>query len=134
MFNIPLFKSDSFIYRRREKIQNELSVNSMWIDVILGCDWQSHEDKIKDLLPSFLMSNGQNLKSDLVRQTDIPYNYFIAGANTSVDLYTSPLFFISETFLILAHISLVYRDWETDRKSTRLNSSHRSLSRMPSSA
>ena len=29
---------------------------------------------------------------------------------------------------------LSYRDWETDRKSTRLNSSHRSLSRMPSSA
>ena len=29
---------------------------------------------------------------------------------------------------------LTYRDWETDRKSTRLNSSHRSLSRMPSSA
>ena len=29
---------------------------------------------------------------------------------------------------------LLYRDWETDRKSTRLNSSHRSLSRMPSSA
>ena len=27
-----------------------------------------------------------------------------------------------------------YRDWETDRKSTRLKSSHRSLSRMPSSA
>ena len=32
------------------------------------------------------------------------------------------------TFLIL------YRDWETDRKSTRLNSSHLKLSRMPSSA
>ena len=30
--------------------------------------------------------------------------------------------------------TLAYRDWETDRKSTRLNSSHRSLSRMPSSA
>ena len=29
---------------------------------------------------------------------------------------------------------VAYRDWETDRKSTRLNSSHRSLSRMPSSA
>ena len=28
----------------------------------------------------------------------------------------------------------VYRDWETDRKSTRLNSSHLKLSRMPSSA
>ena len=31
-------------------------------------------------------------------------------------------------------MSEVYRDWETDRKSTRLNSSHLKLSRMPSSA
>ena len=29
---------------------------------------------------------------------------------------------------------LGYRDWETDRKSTRLNSSHSAKSRMPSSA
>ena len=29
---------------------------------------------------------------------------------------------------------LEYRDWETDRKSTRLNSSHITRSRMPSSA
>ena len=28
----------------------------------------------------------------------------------------------------------IYRDWETDRKSTRLNSSHITRSRMPSSA
>ena len=28
----------------------------------------------------------------------------------------------------------IYRDWETDRKSTRLNSSHSGESRMPSSA
>ena len=27
-----------------------------------------------------------------------------------------------------------YRDWETDRKSTRLNSSHITRTRMPSSA
>ena len=31
-------------------------------------------------------------------------------------------------------ITASYRDWETDRKSTRLNSSHLKLSRMPSSA
>ena len=31
-------------------------------------------------------------------------------------------------------ISECYRDWETDRKSTRLNSSHSAKSRMPSSA
>ena len=29
---------------------------------------------------------------------------------------------------------ILYRDWETDRKSTRLNSSHEIPSRMPSSA
>ena len=34
----------------------------------------------------------------------------------------------------LTSLERAYRDWETDRKSTRLNSSHRSLSRMPSSA
>ena len=33
-----------------------------------------------------------------------------------------------------AAIQLSYRDWETDRKSTRLNSSHSAKSRMPSSA
>ena len=35
---------------------------------------------------------------------------------------------ISESFM------RAYRDWETDRKSTRLNSSHSAKSRMPSSA
>ena len=36
----------------------------------------------------------------------------------------------------LNHINAlgIYRDWETDRKSTRLNSSHSAKSRMPSSA
>ena len=32
------------------------------------------------------------------------------------------------------NIRTSYRDWETDRKSTRLNSSHITRSRMPSSA
>ena len=35
---------------------------------------------------------------------------------------------------ILKHCLLRYRDWETDRKSTRLNSSHSAKTRMPSSA
>ena len=37
---------------------------------------------------------------------------------------------------IITHITGTawYRDWETDRKSTRLNSSHEIPSRMPSSA
>ena len=35
---------------------------------------------------------------------------------------------------ILTAYTMHYRDWETDRKSTRLNSSHSRASRMPSSA
>ena len=38
---------------------------------------------------------------------------------------------------IISHFNIdttKYRDWETDRKSTRLNSSHITRSRMPSSA
>ena len=31
-------------------------------------------------------------------------------------------------------VEQLYRDWETDRKSTRLNSSHITRARMPSSA
>ena len=38
--------------------------------------------------------------------------------------------FLSSVFGMAAK----YRDWETDRKSTRLNSSHEIPSRMPSSA
>ena len=34
----------------------------------------------------------------------------------------------------LSDVVALYRDWETDRKSTRLNSSHSRASRMPSSA
>ena len=43
---------------------------------------------------------------------------------------------LSEAWMKEPHLAggTTYRDWETDRKSTRLNSSHRSLSRMPSSA
>ena len=38
----------------------------------------------------------------------------------------------SDNFLLIPKAQ--YRDWETDRKSTRLNSSHSGESRMPSSA
>ena len=39
-----------------------------------------------------------------------------------------------DKYPILSVVDTLYRDWETDRKSTRLNSSHLKLSRMPSSA
>ena len=45
-------------------------------------------------------------------------------------------FVLIENMTKVGVLSIVknYRDWETDRKSTRLNSSHSAKSRMPSSA
>ena len=39
-----------------------------------------------------------------------------------------------QEFILFLGYAKAYRDWETDRKSTRLNSSHEIPSRMPSSA
>ena len=39
-----------------------------------------------------------------------------------------------ELIVVSVRLESPYRDWETDRKSTRLNSSHEIPSRMPSSA
>ena len=55
---------------------------------------------------------------------NIPY---FSGVNTLSNVSTSSL-------AVASSLSYSYRDWETDRKSTRLNSSHLKLSRMPSSA
>ena len=41
---------------------------------------------------------------------------------------------LPEVWDSIRHNTAWYRDWETDRKSTRLNSSHITRSRMPSSA
>ena len=40
----------------------------------------------------------------------------------------------SKLYHFVYTVVATYRDWETDRKSTRLNSSHSGESRMPSSA
>ena len=69
----------------------------------------------------------------------VKFNYIFADA--SPQLYTERKEGVirefdvrSDKFDNLMELTTNYRDWETDRKSTRLNSSHRSLSRMPSSA
>ena len=63
---------------------------------------------------------------------------FKSTTTTTIDLWhyaerfqTLPT--LNETFITDPSAN-PYRDWETDRKSTRLNSSHSAKSRMPSSA
>ena len=56
----------------------------------------------------------------------------VYGASNYEVQYATDASFTSPTSLFST--SSIYRDWETDRKSTRLNSSHSGESRMPSSA
>ena len=56
------------------------------------------------------------------------------GTQTIDGSNTVHTFTVSGTFTPSFTGNVKYRDWETDRKSTRLNSSHSAKSRMPSSA
>ena len=57
------------------------------------------------------------------------------GGSVTVSSDTMSLCCVTGTAINISSCSTgCYRDWETDRKSTRLNSSHSAKSRMPSSA
>ena len=93
--------------------------------------------KIGEILPCYWQiafpGNKYRISSDWFTRT-VPVN---TAAYTRIkeyyDFYAVPLRLISRA-LPQAFTQVVYRDWETDRKSTRLNSSHSAKSRMPSSA
>ena len=64
-----------------------------------------------------------------------PDTAFINDINkTLITAYTHIQSKPNELIKLLQKLHAAYRDWETDRKSTRLNSSHEIPSRMPSSA
>ena len=80
-------------------------------------------------------TNGQI--EDLTTYIDpVKFNYIFADTNLdAMNFWVQTKFDIKVRRLISAkQITNPYRDWETDRKSTRLNSSHITRSRMPSSA
>ena len=81
-------------------------------DVVLKDNWQTHGD------PSFNTGAAKAANSNI--QTDGVGNIEAAGPIFNNQVAYDP--------------DGIYRDWETDRKSTRLNSSHSAKSRMPSSA
>ena len=56
----------------------------------------------------------------------------LVGVDVKVEVFVGDIVFVGVEVGVL--VGYGYRDWETDRKSTRLNSSHSAKSRMPSSA
>ena len=74
-----------------------------------------------DISPNLLLKTSQGL----VVQSQATGNAVVLGGSSNSVEYVRLNSDLS---------ALTYRDWETDRKSTRLNSSHITRSRMPSSA
>ena len=83
-----------------------------------------HHDKIMKLIMKYLQCGEDEENID----------------EESTMSFTQDIGYIKASFMSDYNIDLDkekmswYRDWETDRKSTRLNSSHSAKSRMPSSA
>ena len=87
------------------------------------------KEKIEHLNPltkAELIFNSINKEDIVLEKLKIPRNYTFISICVSVDDPHKNIDTLIKVF--------TYRDWETDRKSTRLNSSHSGESRMPSSA
>ena len=67
-------------------------------------------------------------------RTDAAWNELNANSYRKQDLDEQIMDMKADRWWVKKHFGESYRDWETDRKSTRLNSSHSRASRMPSSA
>ena len=92
------------------------------------------------IIDSVLVGNGRGKIGSVVLQgikgQTIAKQLNPAPANPRTAGQTDSRNQMANTVLAWQFLSVffAYRDWETDRKSTRLNSSHLKLSRMPSSA
>ena len=88
-----------------------ISVSSL--SVYASKAWQGHEN---------MVAVQQDIQ--ILKQRVLDKNTALQQANSKVTDLTNQI----------NNTNTSYRDWETDRKSTRLNSSHSAKSRMPSSA
>ena len=95
---------------------------------------ESIEIKANDLLVLI----GKNLDFNVIKFNTTNATDIAAATPTPINTPTEVQFKVKGTFPTTTYtanqIGQEYRDWETDRKSTRLNSSHSAKSRMPSSA
>lgn len=53
-FRVPEFKSNTFTFRRRVKIQNSLDVREMWIDFLMDPHITSYHASLESYLPDLM--------------------------------------------------------------------------------
>lgn len=107
--DVPVFKSDSWIYRRREKIQNDLVINSMWLEITIDTDTPSYHEYMKNWVPPLHSYSGSSLAVDhLYLEDDFSHIDALAGGRlfSSLSQRTQP-YVMHETFLRFGSLALV---------------------------
>ena len=107
--DVPLFKSDNWIYRRREKIQNDLVINSMWLELMIDTDIPSYHETMKNWLPALHSYSDSGMAVDhLYLSDDFTHIDGLAGGLLSSPLSqrTQP-YIMHETFLRFGSSALV---------------------------
>ena len=122
----------------RQKHLTRLVLYVSTIGGLLAGDVQATHAAGSDLV-SIQTPSGMTIKAEvadtpLKRSVGLMYRDHLKKDHGMLFFFGQPQawnFWMKNTKIALDHN---YRDWETDRKSTRLNSSHEIPSRMPSSA
>lgn len=107
--DVPLFKSDTWIYKRWEKIQNDLVINSMWIELTLDTDAPAYHEYMKNWMPPLHSYSDNKMVIDhLYLAGDFTHIDSLAGgqAATHLSQRTQP-YVMHETFLRFGTLALV---------------------------
>ena len=115
-----------------DKLQKQLEIaNNRVKKAKYGLVWmevpEAFEQQTENQMPILEEVKNKEIKNNDAKPTHI----LIEGDNYHA---LTCLNYTHKEKIDLIYIDPPYRDWETDRKSTRLNSSHITRSRMPSSA
>ena len=122
-----------------KKIENKINTNISRVQSVL--DLQAAKDSnyfcpedVGTLQDSVLLGSDFG-SGKLIWNTEYAREQYYSRPNKSLDKNPNArMKWFEEAKSIKLKEWVGYRDWETDRKSTRLNSSHSAKSRMPSSA
>lgn len=106
---VPLFKSDTYTFKRREKIQNHLSVNSLWIDVLMNIETPNYHLTMKNWLPSINFTNNERLFAEhLYLSGEFDHSDGLSGERLSTNLSLNAQSHIQyETFIRIGSLALV---------------------------
>lgn len=107
--DVPLFKSDSWVYRRRVKIQNDLVINSMWFDLIMDTEVPGYHEYMKNWMPLLHSYSDEGLYADHL-YIDEEFEHIDCPTDARLDAplvqRTQP-YIMHETFLRFGSLALV---------------------------